>query len=110
MRSLREVEFDEVRSVNFPEQPLHVGDGPGALASEMRGHTGVLTMTRKMGRRRPRPPGRSRDPRSGSGWRIPLVGIGLTHNPQGRKSRCDDRWMMCVCRLNKFVGISPSLP
>lgn len=97
MRSLRGIEFDEVRSVELPEQSLHVGDGGRALAFEMLGHTGVLTVTRKVGRRRPRPPGRSRDPQGRLGWRIPLVGIRLVHNSQGRESRCDDWRMMPVC-------------
>ncbi|MFZ0699875.1 MAG: tRNA (adenine-N1)-methyltransferase [Thermoplasmata archaeon] len=48
VRALREIRFDEVRSVELLERPLHVGDGGTRPAFEMLGHTGFLTVGRKV--------------------------------------------------------------
>ncbi len=48
VRSLRELRFDEVRSLELLERPLHVGEGGTRPAFEMLGHTGFLTVARKV--------------------------------------------------------------
>jgi tRNA (adenine57-N1/adenine58-N1)-methyltransferase len=48
VRALREFRFDEIRSVELLERPLHVGDGGTRPAFEMLGHTGFLTVGRKV--------------------------------------------------------------
>lgn len=48
VRALREFRFDDVRSVELLERPLHVGEGGTRPAFEMLGHTGFLTVARKV--------------------------------------------------------------
>lgn len=48
VRTLRELRYDEVRSVELLERPLHVGEGGTRPAFEMLGHTGFLTAGRKV--------------------------------------------------------------
>lgn len=47
VRRLRELGFDEVRSVELLERALHVGDGGTRPEFEMLGHTGFLTGARR---------------------------------------------------------------
>jgi tRNA (adenine57-N1/adenine58-N1)-methyltransferase catalytic subunit len=47
VRQLRELKFDEVRSVELLERALHVGDGGTRPEFEMLGHTGFLTGARR---------------------------------------------------------------
>ena len=49
VRTLRELEFEEVRSVEILERPLHVGEGGTRPEFEMLGHTGFLSVGRKEG-------------------------------------------------------------
>jgi len=49
VRSLRELEFDEVRALELLERGLHVGDGGTRPAFEMLGHTGFLATGRRVG-------------------------------------------------------------
>ncbi|HYK93074.1 MAG TPA: tRNA (adenine-N1)-methyltransferase [Thermoplasmata archaeon] len=47
VRTLRELRFDEIRSVELLERSLHVGEGGTRPEFEMLGHTGFLTGARR---------------------------------------------------------------
>jgi tRNA (adenine57-N1/adenine58-N1)-methyltransferase catalytic subunit len=49
VRAMRDAGFTDVRSLELLERPLHVGDGGTRPAFEMLGHTGFLSVGRKVG-------------------------------------------------------------